>query len=84
MPNGETWILKDQLDALQSEVERLRRELAEIKADPFKPIREMGVHDTSCYADPSGLTCVRADGCADDRLPNSDVGCGAAAAQLGR
>ena len=32
----------------------------------------------------AGLTCVRADGCADDRLPDADVECGAAAAQLGR
>lgn len=33
---------------------------------------------------PHRLTCVRADGCADDRLPNSDAVDGAAAAQLGR
>jgi uncharacterized protein (UPF0335 family) len=59
MPNCENWILKDQLDALQSEVERLRHELAEIKANPFKPIQEMGYHDVDQYYvddDPSGLT----------------------------
>jgi hypothetical protein len=34
--------------------------------------------------EPSGLTGVRADGCADDRLPDTELDSGAAAAQLGR
>ena len=35
-------------------------------------------------AETSGLTCVRADGYADDRLPDAELESGAAAAQLGR
>lgn len=39
---------------------------------------------TSGIVATSGLTCVRADGCAADRMPEAELESGAAAAQLGR
>jgi len=44
----------------------------------------VGMPYEGCYEELSGLTCVRADGCADDRTPDAELESGAAAAQLDR